>query len=403
MMEAKKTKRGGAGGVSLPEDIIFDVLSWLPVRSLCRFRCVCKAWRAVISDPAFAATHEKRSGAAPLLAGVFTAAAGQQSELRVMDTDGNVVRVVKDVEGTPVPTRLDLVCLDGGAEHGAQVIDPATGRAVTVVGQSDPACLNAGTRILVPTGRAVTIGDRRGLYFHRFGRAVSGAYKVVRCHFGNLLEITTVPTAAGEPTTWRRLPAAQPAIQICPCHGCTAAVNGVLHFLTGHRAPLTFMSRVARLDLETEEWKTMIEAPPASKWPNSNRQGLTRWETTIGELKGTLSMVETIETILAGTYTNIWLLDPEKGIWVREYVIPVPRTASLVEPLEVLGDGTILLLSTFGNSNHFERNKMRVLQLYDPSTRVCKDLMKLAEEFSGKMALHTGSLLSSSTNLDGSC
>ncbi|CAN6216065.1 unnamed protein product [Urochloa humidicola] len=398
-MEAKKTKHGGAVGISLPDDVIFDVLSWLPVRSLCRFRCVSKAWRALISDPAFAATQRSRAGAVPLLAGVFTAAEERRRELRVMDTNGNVVRVIKDVEGTPVPARLDLVCLDGGAEHGAQVIDPATGRAVTVVGQSDPVCLGAGTRIVVPAGREVTAGDRRGLYFHRFGRAVSsGVYKVVRCHIGNLLEITTLPIAAEEPTTWMRLPAAHPRIMICPCHGCTVAVNGVLHFLTGHRAPLTFRSRVARLDLETEEWKTTVEAP-VTEWPRA----LARWETSIGELKGTLSMVET-RSILSGRYTNTWLLsDPEKSIWVREYVISMPITVSLVEPLEVLGDGTILLLSTFGNSYLFERNKMRVLQLYDPSTRVCKDLMKLAEEFSGKMSLYTGSLLSSSTNLESSC
>ncbi|CAN6193805.1 unnamed protein product [Urochloa humidicola] len=126
-MEAKKTKHGGAVGISLPDDVIFDVLSWLPVRSLCRFRCVSKAWRVLISDPAFAATQRSRAGAAPLLAGVFTAAEERRRELRVMDTNGNVVRVIKDVEGTPVPARLDLVCLDGGAEHGAQVIDPATG------------------------------------------------------------------------------------------------------------------------------------------------------------------------------------------------------------------------------------------------------------------------------------
>ncbi|CAN6207048.1 unnamed protein product [Urochloa humidicola] len=373
-MEAKKAKHGGgAGGVSLPEEIIYDVLSWLPVRSLCRFRCVSKAWRALISDPDFAALQRSRAGAAPLLAGVFAAAEGRRPELRVMDMGGNVVRVVKDVEGTPVPARLDLVCLDGGAEHGARVIDPATGRVVTVA------------------------GDRRGLHFHMFGRAVSGAYKVVRCHYGDLIEIATLAAAAAGEPTWRQLPAAQqPAIKICPRHGCTAAVNGALHFLSGHRTALTCRSRVARLDLETEEWKTTVEAP-VNEWPN-NRQ------TIIGELKGTLCMVET-RSILSGTYTNIWLLvDPEKSTWVMEYAIPMPRTVSLVEPLEVLGDGTILLLSTFGNSNHFEREKMRVLQVYDPSTRVCKDLMKLAEDqFSGKMALYTGSLLSSSTNLDSSC
>ena len=200
-MEAKKTKHGG--GVSLPEDVIFEVLARLPMRSLCRFRCVCKAWRALISDPAFAAAQS--SHAAPLVAGVF-AAARRRRELRVIDTDGNVVRVVEGVAGAVVPARLDLVCVDGGKERGALVVDPATGRAVTV-------------------------GGGRGLYYHRVGRALSGAYKVVGRHYGCRLEIATLGAGAGEPT-WRQVPV-QPPAGICSCHGCTAAVNGVL-FLTGH-------------------------------------------------------------------------------------------------------------------------------------------------------------------------
>ncbi|CAL5041572.1 unnamed protein product [Urochloa decumbens] len=404
-MEAKKAKHGG-GGVSLPEDVIFDVLSWLPVRSLCRFRCVCKAWRALISyDPAFAAAQKSR--AAPLLAGVFlspdrlvrrVALDGSSSweqhglELRVMDMGGDVLRVVElegAVEGALVPACLDLVCVDGGAAA-ARLIDPATRRAVTVAGG-------------------------RGRY-HRFGRALSGAYKVVGCsgfnswdrHDRRRLEITTLAPGAGarEPTSWRQVPPPQPAVFTCSCHGCTASVNGVLHFLTGHPFAPTWRSHVARLDLETEEWMTTVKAP-ATEWPKEGE----RWEITIGELKGTLSMVETVRSHLDGTAcTNIWLLvDPEKGVWVKEYTMPMPRTVSLVEALEVLGDGTVLLLSTFeieGEGKYsylFEGEKTCVLQLYDPGTRVCKDLVKMAgNRFCGKtMTLYTGSLLSRPTNNPG--
>lgn len=40
----KKTER------SLPADVVVNLLSRLPVKSICRFRCVCKEWLALISD-----------------------------------------------------------------------------------------------------------------------------------------------------------------------------------------------------------------------------------------------------------------------------------------------------------------------------------------------------------------
>ncbi|PRQ52364.1 putative F-box domain-containing protein [Rosa chinensis] len=42
------------------ECVIVDILSRLPARSLLRFRCVCKAWRALISDPYFIRKHLSR-------------------------------------------------------------------------------------------------------------------------------------------------------------------------------------------------------------------------------------------------------------------------------------------------------------------------------------------------------
>ncbi|XP_061998812.1 F-box/kelch-repeat protein At3g23880-like [Rosa rugosa] len=41
-------------GKYIPEDIIVDILSRLPVKSLIRFRCVSKRWRSIVSDPQLA-------------------------------------------------------------------------------------------------------------------------------------------------------------------------------------------------------------------------------------------------------------------------------------------------------------------------------------------------------------
>ncbi|OEL14725.1 hypothetical protein BAE44_0024255 [Dichanthelium oligosanthes] len=53
-----KRRRSTASGTAIPEDILVtEVLARLPVRSLLRFRSVCRSWRAAIDDPSFVRRH----------------------------------------------------------------------------------------------------------------------------------------------------------------------------------------------------------------------------------------------------------------------------------------------------------------------------------------------------------
>ncbi|KAM3267092.1 hypothetical protein P3L10_004087 [Capsicum annuum] len=49
----------GAMGIHFNEEIVVDILSRLPVRSLLRFKCVSKIWMALISEPYFTMKHLK--------------------------------------------------------------------------------------------------------------------------------------------------------------------------------------------------------------------------------------------------------------------------------------------------------------------------------------------------------
>ncbi|RHN59202.1 putative F-box domain-containing protein [Medicago truncatula] len=48
----------------LPRELIIQILMWLPVKSLIRFKCVCKLWFSLISDPHFANSHFQLTAAA---------------------------------------------------------------------------------------------------------------------------------------------------------------------------------------------------------------------------------------------------------------------------------------------------------------------------------------------------
>ncbi|CAK7328241.1 unnamed protein product [Dovyalis caffra] len=44
----------------LPQDLVIDILTRLPVKSLLKLRCVCKSWNALIISPAFVTAHLNR-------------------------------------------------------------------------------------------------------------------------------------------------------------------------------------------------------------------------------------------------------------------------------------------------------------------------------------------------------
>lgn len=61
-MRRNKRKTKKSSSVSyIPEEILFNILARLPVKSLIRFRCVSKSWRDLIGSPSFVSTHLNRN------------------------------------------------------------------------------------------------------------------------------------------------------------------------------------------------------------------------------------------------------------------------------------------------------------------------------------------------------
>ncbi|XP_042518377.1 F-box protein CPR1-like [Macadamia integrifolia] len=57
----EQRSKGSTAVPNLPLDVIMIILYRLPVKCLLRFRCVCKSWRNLISEPSFVEMHLRRS------------------------------------------------------------------------------------------------------------------------------------------------------------------------------------------------------------------------------------------------------------------------------------------------------------------------------------------------------
>ncbi|XP_058755534.1 F-box/kelch-repeat protein At3g23880-like [Vicia villosa] len=56
-----KSRKSNGSVEFLPEELITEVLSYLPVKSLMQLRCVCKTWNTLISHPKFIKQHLQQS------------------------------------------------------------------------------------------------------------------------------------------------------------------------------------------------------------------------------------------------------------------------------------------------------------------------------------------------------
>ncbi|CAN6238254.1 unnamed protein product [Urochloa humidicola] len=133
----------------------------------------------------------------------------------------------------------------------------------------------------------------------------------------------------------------------------------------------------------------VIDGPPVTECPEEES-----WEMVLAELRGTVSVVQTVSSRChSDSYTNIWLLvDPDKSVWAKGYTIRRPSSLWYSKVLDILADGRILML----NSNKDDRGLYHtpdILQFYNPSTGALTNLLEMGEDFIGPMTLYNRSLL----------
>ncbi|XP_039155268.1 F-box protein CPR1-like [Eucalyptus grandis] len=141
---------------SIPEDVVVDILLRLPAKSLVRFKWVCKQWRSLISDRAFAKWHLQRLKAGDLIPSQRIIIGGGIGPLKTVDYEaldgGGEGRVVvphgiKPLQESRIVGSCDgLLCLIGPSNF--VIYNPTTREYIGLPGSDfvDQATLFSGAR-----------------------------------------------------------------------------------------------------------------------------------------------------------------------------------------------------------------------------------------------------------------
>ncbi|KAF8407818.1 hypothetical protein HHK36_006954 [Tetracentron sinense] len=290
----------------LPDDIMIQILSRLPVKTLVKFRCVCKLWLQLISDPHLFHLHSHRSKLNPLLFfaslryGDPNSGSSRTLHLSCMDIEGKVIhRSEKRVKGDihMLPSRLELVCLHGSYDK-FYVCNPTTLEFITLP---------------LPTPASFFNLNHVG-----FGYCPSTKeYKVVRIFCLQLPSDQRCQVFTLGSSSWRAVK--DPPFYTYNTFCAAAFVDGALHWMAKRESVYVILA----FDIETEEF-SVVPYPENFNDKDNN----------LVELGGFLCL-----TVAVAKKIDIWMLkDYKNNIWVKEYSIDM----NTIDPCNMLGPSVFM-------------------------------------------------------------
>ncbi|KAF8396700.1 hypothetical protein HHK36_018327 [Tetracentron sinense] len=299
-------------GFYIPEDVMVSILGRLPVKSLLRFKCVCKLWLSLISNPNFVESHlSYQNNKDPQ---ILVATPTDHHRKIVIDSivlRGDATEITHKLTVHDIPLdsfEMLLSCNGIVCFYGViyiHVCNPST-REFRTLPPATP-------RIRLFQDRSINYLEQVGLGQDQ----VTKEYKVVRLFkreeyngSRNLFMEGEVFTLGKErPGLWRGIGATpfQSAV-VPPCFA-----NGALHWLTHENFP-TEKSKVISFDLHDEKFRLL---PHPSCCSNPSKTWASRF---LLILRGCLCLGDRI----ADSQLDIWTLrdyHSPNSMWVKEYEI----------------------------------------------------------------------------------
>ncbi|KQK20477.1 hypothetical protein BRADI_1g54765v3 [Brachypodium distachyon] len=386
--QAEEDLAAASSFCALPCDVVREILLRLPAKELCRLRAVCLSWCSLTSDPSFIKDHAARHRR-PYLASTFVSDLGDEKKaINIVElSSGDVIKRIQTSQRDfrLQRTQLDLFCLVGGRHP-----YPATGATLRnshVISKEHKGYLKGGDNISIEScafGKVPLTGEYKALRF----LSVRSSNSVTQ-----LYEVTTLDGSGH--ARWKAMPV--PPVPVLLSHKMKSVViDGVVYFLYDflnpfyeHLRKTTKPGSIASFNLGTEEWMaTLISGPEAvttfygDAYFGSNMGIYLNpphvEDLSITNLNGSLVMVH----IVSDDSMDLWfLVDFEKGLWVKKCSLSSRYENRFVYPLAVLDDERIIFIV----------QPTGMVQSYDPKTGTYTDMLEIADYRS--ICIYTGSLL----------
>ncbi|XP_043718468.1 F-box protein At3g07870-like isoform X2 [Telopea speciosissima] len=335
------------GDTILPQDLVEDILLRLPIKSLVRFRCVCKNWCVLIKSPRFISKQIQRTTENnPLLILNGCAFDGDDHGLYTLDYGSSNQATKLDFPFESFAKCFDRVDIVGSC-NGLVCLGFSEGQYCW-----DTICLwNPATREqkflpkIDSTSHYVSMG---------FGfDPIVNEYKVVRVvYFSDRFETNTAVLKSDVRVytlgtdEWRRIEDISYHINE---RVSMAIVNGVVHWT----ASCSYLRRMSELVISFDSAQEVFKELPQPNYGDKNQKFIKH----VGVLGGCLSVF----CHFSDERIEIWMMKDYglKESWTKQFVIGGPTISWFVyiQPLGLWTGGEILL-----EKDH------RLLVLYDTKT-----------------------------------
>ncbi|KAK4413275.1 putative F-box protein [Sesamum alatum] len=329
---------------NLPSELIINILSRLPVRTIISCKCVCKSWLNLLNTPEFARSHLSKSVPGLILWQIQS----QLSEhLEIFEFEDELDLERHELHYNPV-TKISCREFINEDHPGLGIQGSANGLVCfRKIGQHPETVYicNPITRDYIQLPNPGTIWHYPTTVTYGFGTSkISGQHKVIRIYHEyrrdpDTYKLLGIPKSEcrvytlGTGGSWRSIDPG-PKLEY-NCRSIGAFLNGNLHWLV---ADLEGFACISCLDLETEVFSTF--SPPAAL---PERRRFLGGLTGLGDCLCMCDNSSDDEIV-------IWVMK-EYGVeksWTKEFVISkLPDYAGepyeVVYPIKIFKDGEILM------------------------------------------------------------